>query len=335
MPPLELKLHKSFKLLEKEVEKKSIPGGILGAVNSEGERYIYCCGDAVITPKKKAMTLSTWFDLASLTKVFFTTIEIINEANKGSFKLDDPLTKILPDLRQYNENCWERKVTFRQCLGHQTNFPAVEPLYTYGQDQTTLRAFILQRAWKKEQPKYSDINYIMLGLALERLKKRPISKINAGWGFSFLPNKETCAATEFCSWRGKIIEGMVHDENAFALGSAGHAGLFGTMTSALDFALDMLTKITLSNDTVKIIRTPLSKKRTHGWERPYKGWSGGDNCNGTVIGHTGFTGTGIWIDFERELAWCLFTNRVHPSRFNSNSINKIRRNIGNIMCEVS
>ena len=78
MPPLKLKLHKSFKLLEKEVEKKSIPGGILGGVNSEGERYIYCCGDAMITPKKKAMALSTWFDLASLTKVFFTTIEIIN-----------------------------------------------------------------------------------------------------------------------------------------------------------------------------------------------------------------------------------------------------------------
>jgi CubicO group peptidase (beta-lactamase class C family) len=83
--------------------------------------------------------------------------------------LDDPLTTLLPDLRQYDLNAPERRLTFRQCLSHQTHLPAVEPLYTYGQDPATLRAFVLQRVWTPGPPVYSDINFILLGLCLERL----------------------------------------------------------------------------------------------------------------------------------------------------------------------
>jgi CubicO group peptidase (beta-lactamase class C family) len=76
------------------------------------------------------------------------------------------------------------------------------------------------------------------------------------------------------------------------------------------------------------MRTPLSPKRTHGWERPYDGWSGGDHCSAGTIGHTGFTGTGLWIDFDRGRAWTLLTNRVHPSRHAETGIVTLRRAVG-------
>ena len=89
--------------------------------------------------------------------------------------LDDTLASVIPDLRQYDvAGAPERKLTFRQCLAHQTHLPGVEPLYTYGQDPETLRAFILQRVWKSGPPVYSDINFMLLGIAIERVTGRPL-----------------------------------------------------------------------------------------------------------------------------------------------------------------
>src|SRR5690606_8254195 len=99
----------------------------------------------------------------------FTTPLILKLAGEGRIDLDAPLTSVMPDFRQYSADAWERKLTFRQCLGHQTPLPGVEPLYTYGQDPATLRAFVLQREWRAGPAVYSDINFILLGIALERL----------------------------------------------------------------------------------------------------------------------------------------------------------------------
>jgi len=93
-----------------------------------------------------------WFDLASLTKVIFTTHRILLLVTSGRLKLDDPLAKYIPDLRQYDTNALERALTIRQLLSHQTHLPAVEPLYTLGQDPETLRAYVLQRVWKMGPP---------------------------------------------------------------------------------------------------------------------------------------------------------------------------------------
>ena len=80
-----------------------------------------------------------------------------------------------------------------------------------------------------------------------------------------------------------------------------------------------------------LIRTPLSATRTHGWERPYDGWSGGDRCSPETIGHTGFTGTGLWVDFASGRAWTLLTNRVHPTRHFDSGIFALRRAIGDLI----
>jgi CubicO group peptidase (beta-lactamase class C family) len=308
-----------------------IPGAALGVVTRQGERAVLHAGAAQIVPDRRTLDSDTWFDLASLTKVIFTTTRILDLAATGRIDLDAPLTSVMPDFRQYQPDAWERKITFRQCLGHQTPLPGVEPLYTYGQDPATLRAFILQREWRAGPAVYSDINFILLGIALERLEQKTIRDFELADGLTWKPDPRHAAATEDCAWRGRIMVGEVHDENCFALQGSGHAGLFGTIDGVLDFAGSLLDGSGAAAEAITLMRTPLSDKRTHGWERPSLGWSAGDNCGPGVIGHTGFTGTGLWIDFERGLAWSLLTNRVHPSRHTDSGILALRRAVGDII----
>ena len=244
--------------------------------------------------------------------------------------LDDPLTSALPDPRQYAvAPAAERRLTFRQCLAHDTFLPAVEPLYTYGQDPATLRAFVLQRVWQRGNPVYSDINFILLGIALERLNDRPLGAHDPGFGLTFRPDPALCAATEACTWRGRVMRGAVHDENAFALGGAsGHAGLFGTIDAVLGFARALMAGEVLAPRTLAAMRAPHSATRALGWEIRHPDWAGGLACSQGSIGHTGFTGTGLWIDWERGLAWAVLANRVHPTRHAETGIQPMRRAAG-------
>lgn len=322
---LDSKLDAGFAPLATAIETGRIPGGVLGIVDAEGNRAVRAAGAAQTVPHRRPMREDTWFDLASLTKVIFTTPRILALADTGVIDLDAPLTALLPDLRQYDLNAWERRVTFRHCLGHQTPFPAVEPIYTYGRDPQLLRTFVLQREWRPGPPVYSDINFILMGLALERLEGKGIRDMDPGKGFAWSTDPEDAAATEDCTWRHRVLCGEVHDDNCSALEGAGHAGLFGRVGSILDFARGLLDGTGASGKIIELMRTPLSSRRTHGWEHPFEGWSGGDHASPATIGHTGFTGTGLWIDFERGHAWTLLTNRVHPTRHFDSGIVDLRR----------
>ncbi|UZK65955.1 serine hydrolase domain-containing protein [Sphingomonas sp. M1-B02] len=303
-----------------------IPGATLGIVRADGQRWTTHAGMAALLPEPEPLAESHWFDLASVSKVIFTTTAILQLADQGRLDLDRPLTDAIPDLRQYDvANAPERKLTFRDCLAHRSFFPAVEPIYTYGDDPQRLRAFVLQREWRHGPPVYSDINFILLGIAIERITGQPLSAWPLGPGLSFGPPPGPAVATEFCHWRGRILKGEVHDENASALGGeTGHAGLFGTVAGVLDFALGLLDGSGASPAMLQAIRTPFYEHRTCGWERKFAGWSGGQACSAETIGHTGFTGTGLWIDFDRGLAWTLLTNRVHPTRHKDSGIFALR-----------
>ncbi|HEY1412459.1 MAG TPA: serine hydrolase [Rhodopila sp.] len=306
-----------------------IPGAVLGVVTAVGDRAVDAVGLAQREPTPVPMQRATWFDLASLTKVLFTTSAILRLAAARRIALDDPLTVAMPDLRQYDPGAVERHLTFRQCLSHQTHLPAVEPLYTYGQDPATLRAFILQRVWQAGPPVYSDINFMLLGIAIERMTGRPLSEQPLPPGLTFRPDPAATAATERCTWRERVMRGEVHDENAFALGgAAGHAGLFGTIDGVLDAALGLLRG---EDPALAGVRERQSATRTLGWEARHAGWSGGDACSEEAIGHTGFTGTGLWIDFRRGIAWALLTNRVHPTRHRETGIVALRRHVGDLV----
>ena len=321
-------IERGFIPLAEAVEAGRMPGGVLGVVDASGQRAVRAIGQAQRVPVSRPMAEDTWFDLASLTKVLFTTPQILELAARGTIDLDAPLVSVIPDFAQYNPDNWQRRITFRQCLGHQTPFPGVFPLYTYGTDPNLLRHFVLQRDWRAGASVYSDINFILLGIALERLAGKTIRDLDPGPGFAWSADPAQTAATEHCHWRGRVLVGEVHDENCAALQGAGHAGLFGTVDAVLDFAQGALGSGALSSETIDLMRTPLSGRRTHGWERPYEGWSGGELCTPETIGHTGFTGTGLWIDFARGRAWTLLTNRVHPSRHFDSGIFALRRAIG-------
>ncbi|WP_156140839.1 serine hydrolase domain-containing protein [Sphingomonas sp. 37zxx] len=320
----------AFAAAAQAVAAGRIPGATLGIVTADGQRATRLAGLASRVPHEIPLTADHWFDLASLTKVIATTTMVLRLADQGALDLDAPLTTAIPDLRQYDvAGAAERRLTFRACLAHNTHLPAVEPIYTYGDDPDRLRAFILQREWRHGPPVYSDINYLLLGIAIERLTGGPLDAQPLGPGISYGPPPGPAVATERCSWRGRVLQGEVHDENCFALGGrTGHAGLFGTVTGVLDFAGGLLDGSGASPAMLSAIRTPVTERRTCGWERRFDGWPGGNGCSAETIGHTGFTGTGLWIDFARGIGWTLLTNRVHPTRHADSGIVALRAATG-------
>lgn len=326
---------RAFEPAEASVTAKRIPGATLGIVDREGRSAVRLMGHAAITPEPEALTRDHWFDLASVSKVIATTTIVLKLAEQGRLDLDRPLTDAIPDLRQYDvASAAERKLTFRDCLAHRSFLPAVEPIYTYGDDPARLRAFVLQREWRHGPPVYSDINFILLGIAIERITGASPAAWPLGEGLSFGPPPGPAVATEACSWRGRVMKGEVHDENCYAMGGeTGHAGLFGTVDGVLGFARDLMQGKLLGPEMMAQIRTAQMGHRTCGWERAFPGWSGGERCSAETIGHTGFTGTGLWIDFERGLAWTLLTNRVHPTRHSDSRIFALRPATGDALME--
>lgn len=307
-----------------------IPGATLGVITADGTRAVRVAGLARRVPSPEPLTRAHWFDLASVSKVIATTSFILRLADEGRIDLDRPLTDAIPDLRQYDvANAAERRLTFRDCLVHRTFLPAVEPIYTYGDDPGRLRAFVLQREWRHGPPVYSDINFILLGIAIERITGAGLEAQPLGAGLSWGPPPGPAVATEHCQWRGRVLQGEVHDENCFAMGGrTGHAGLFGTVDGVLDYARSLLDGSGASPAAISAMRQPVEGHRTHGWEIRFPGWSGGQACSPGTIGHTGFTGTGLWIDVDRGVAWTLLTNRVHPTRHVDSGIFTLRPETG-------
>ena len=321
----------AFASAREAVASGRIPGATLGIVGAHGHPAIRFAGMAGLVPEPEPLTADHWFDLASVTKSIATSTMILKLADEGRLDLDRPLSDAIPDLRQYDfSGAPERRLTFSDCLTHRTFLPAVEPIYTYGDDPARLRAFVLQREWRRGPPVYSDINFILLGIAIERITGRPLSDWPLGLGLTYGPPPGPAVATEACTWRGRVMKGEVHDENAWALGGApGHAGLFGTVSGVLGYAQGLLDGSGPSPMMLQAMRTRVNANRTCGWEKRFEGWHGGDACSNETIGHTGFTGTGLWVDFDRGLAWTLLTNRVHPTRHRETGIDELRRNTGN------
>lgn len=157
----------------------------------------------------------------------------------------------------------ERKVTFRQCLGHQTPFPAVFPIYTYGRDPDLLRAFVLQHEWMPGPSVYSDINYILLGLALERLERRTIRDMDAGFGFRpGGPIRRQRRQPKVAAWRHRVLCGEVHDDNCSGPARLRSCRPLRHRCLVLDFASGLLDGSGVSAEAIGLMRTPLSARRT-------------------------------------------------------------------------
>lgn len=320
-------------ILREAVEVQGLPAAALGVVNGAGEQASFFLGHAQRTPEQLPLQEGFYWDLASLTKPLFTARTVLRGAEEGRFDLDDPIRSFLPELGWMQDTPLKER-TLRQLLSHTAGLPAWLPVYTWG-DAETIRARLLQEPLKLDEPGqvvYSDLGYMLLGRVLESVYQKPLRDFPLDDGLTFTPDPERSVATERCAWRGRVLRGETHDENAGAQGGvAGHAGLFGTLSGVLKQVEELLRGGWLSPAGQDLATRPVAGGRTTVFVLAQPGFSAGGLCSPQTFGHTGFTGTGLWVDPVRGLGWTLLTNRVHPSRHTSIDIQALRQKVGNTL----
>jgi CubicO group peptidase (beta-lactamase class C family) len=291
---------------------------------------------------------STLFDLASLTKVVATTTASAILYERGRLELDAPVIAIVPEFMA--DSCGEpdprrRDVTFRMLLAHSSGLPAYEKLFlqAHSRDDLLRAAFTTSLSTTPgTRAEYSDIGFIVLGAAVERLTgesldifcQREIFGPLAMTRTTFNPPAETRGqippTADDRTFRNRIIQGEVQDENAYILGGvAPHAGLFSTAEDLARFAHAMLNggRPILRPETVALFTrrepAPLGTSRALGWDTPSAPSQSGKYLGPRSFGHLGYTGTSLWIDPDRQLSITLLTNRTWPDCANQ-AIKQVR-----------
>jgi CubicO group peptidase (beta-lactamase class C family) len=297
-------------------------------------------------PNSPQVHPSTLFDLASLTKVVATTTMAMKLYERGLLDLDAPITAIVPEfLSEAAKDSRRRAVTLRMLLAHSSGLPAYEKLFLKAKTRDELLRAVLTVPLAGDpsvRAEYSDIGFILLGTALERIADESIDrfcqrKIFAPLAMAnttFNPPAELRAkippTADDRIFRYKIIEGEVQDENAFALGGvAAHAGLFSTARDLAQFAHAMLNggQPILRPETVALFTrrelTPVGTSRALGWDTPSAPSQSGKYFSPGSFGHLGYTGTSLWIDPVRKISITLLTNRTWPDCSNQ-AIKQVR-----------
>jgi CubicO group peptidase (beta-lactamase class C family) len=331
-------------IVNNAIEDSAFPGAEV-LVQKDGKIILdKAFGHFTYDKNSPSVKLSTLFDLASLTKVISTTTCTMICYDRGLFKLDDRISKYIPEFAQNGKG----DITIRNLLLHNSGLPAYKRYYEMYNNAADVLNDIY--ASKLEYPTgtktvYSDLGIITLGKIIEKVTGMTLDKFAQKEIFGPLGMKDTmynppdslkkyCAPTEYDNyWRHRQIQGEVHDETASLLGGvAGHAGLFST---AGDIAkvLQMLLqdgkfngKQIIKPSTVKLFTRRQNEESTRalGWDtKSASGSSAGNLFSADSYGHTGFTGTSVWTDPERKLFVIFLTNRVYPTREN-HKIYKVR-----------
>jgi CubicO group peptidase (beta-lactamase class C family) len=284
----------------------------------------------------------TIFDLASLTKVLATTPLVMQQVERGALGLDDPVSHHIAAWRGADR----AGVAVRDLLAHCSGLPSWRPLFKERKGRTEFEAAISSQPLEyvpRSQSIYSDLDFMLLGFMLESgrgLSDRfttLLAQMGAAEDIQFNPSplwSARTAPTENDPWRGRLLVGEVHDENAWALGGvAGHAGLFGTagavgacarhLMQVLAGRVGIVTRSTLETFVSRRSDVPGSS-RALGWDTMLSTSSCGTKMSARAFGHTGFTGTSLWIDPELDVYVVLLTNRVYPNRANE-AIKTVRR----------
>ena len=322
-------------LLDAALAQRVAPALAL-AVGRHG-RLVYAAtrGRLTYAPDAPPVTDSTLFDLASLTKVLATTPLAMQFEEAGLLDLDAPLERWLPELRDPSK----RLLTPRLLLTHRAGLEAFAPLYRTVRGRDAYLAEIDRRPLvypPGTRSLYSDWSMVLLGFVLERIGQAPLDvlferRIAGPLGLRdtrFRPPaawRARIAPTEVDAARGGLIWGEVHDPNAWALGGvAGHAGLFGSLRDLTVLAQTFLQHGRYGD--VALVRPETfarwtapqaaGSSRALGWDTPAGESSAGRYFGPRSFGHTGFTGTSLWIDPAKDLFVVLLTNRVHPTSAN-------------------
>ncbi|MBP6442957.1 MAG: beta-lactamase family protein [Gemmatimonadales bacterium] len=336
-PTLATRLAPAVAVLDSAIRAGAAPGAVL-ALSIRGERFVYGTGrlglDDATRPDGR-----TLYDMASLTKVITLTTLAMMAVDDGRLDLDAPVVRYLPDFARGSGN--KTAVRVRDLLLHDSGLPPGRPLWL----ETIVRAGGILRTVTTDlsappgtRMVYSDLGAITLTAILEQLYGQRIdqlfaTRVTKPLGLTrmrYLPPKgwlPQIAPTEKDPWRGRVLRGEVHDENTARLGGvSGHAGLFSSAEDLLQFGewtlAGVLGKMPAIGPTppkafpvwTKRQEQPAGSSRGLGWDTPSGVSSAGTIMSARSYGHTGFTGTSIWVDPDREIVIVLLTNRVHPTR---------------------
>jgi beta-N-acetylhexosaminidase len=339
----EAQLQPAFDVIEKAIAQKAFPGATL-AVGYRGKVSLRSFGKLSYDAKSSATKISTMYDIASLTKVVVTTT-LVEKLVEGDFPspldLDAPISRYLPEWPRGPQPEWRQKVTVRNLMTHTSGLP---PFKEYWRTSTG-KADTLQRIFAEPleyepgtKVVYSDLGIILMAEIIQRLTGKSLDELANAYIFHPLSMKDSMYLPPKSLWpqiapteidnqlRHRLVQGEVHDENAFAIGGvSGHAGVFSTSPDLAAFCQMLLNggvyahKRILKRSTIAefVAPQPLAKNtRTLGWVVPTEGSSSGHYFSSHSYGHTGFTGTTIWIDPDRQVFVVLLTNRVNPTREN-------------------
>jgi CubicO group peptidase (beta-lactamase class C family) len=342
---------RTFACLESGVREQAFPGAAIAVAHRGALIARRAVGRFTYAPDSPEVQAATVYDLASVTKTVATTAMAMLMFERGLLDLEMPVAQILPQFRQAGDPRRDR-VTLRMLLAHSSGLPAYARLFAQelpaggcwpAQAVLEAAARLPLEAAPGTRAEYSDIGFMLLGAALERLADEPLDafcrrEIFGPLGMSrtcFRPPadwRETIPPTELdrSGLRNRMVQGEVEDENAWVLGGvAGHAGLFAPAADVAVFAEVMLNggAPLLRPETVELFTqrdggVPGSS-RALGWDTPSAPSQSGSRFSPRSFGHLGYAGTSLWIDPERRLSVTLLTNRTWPD-CQSQAIKQVR-----------
>jgi serine-type D-Ala-D-Ala carboxypeptidase len=322
-------------IVQRGVDQRAYPAAVVEVGTRNGVTWQQAFGRLDYDVGAAVTHKNTIFDLASLTKVIATTSLVMRHVERNKLELGDLIADWIPEWRGRDRDT----VTLRSLLTHSSGLTAWLPFFRDHSGRTEFQHAICTLPLEyapDTQSIYSDLGFILLGFVIEDAGGRPFAVQAAelvtqvtSEPLLFNPPaglRASIAPTEHDKWRGRRLVGEVHDENCWALGgAAGHAGLFGTAAAVGDFARTVLGGLEGRNTTLAsattirtfVTRAGIPGSRALGWDTMLPTSSCGTKLSPSSFGHTGFTGTTLWIDPEREIYIVFLTNRVNPSRENT------------------
>ena len=332
--------------IEKAIADSAFPGAALAVGRSGVISKLQGFGHFTYE-RGRTVDPNSVFDLASLTKVIATTTAIMQLYEDGRIRLDDTIASILPDFNSVGKDA----VTIRHLLTHTGGLIPFRP---YFRDRQVSRVSVIENIMNDSlvtepgfQSRYSDLGPILLALVVEKLSGKPFDEYSRDHIFQPLRmyntgyrsvrrarDAEEIIPTELDTYfRNRLVQGVVHDETAYVMGGvAGHAGLFSTVNDLALFADMMLNngrtggEQFLKPETIRLFTGAVDPGGLHtralGWDtKSMRGYSSaGSHFGRFSFGHTGFTGTSLWIDPDHDIYVILLTNRVYPTRDNSKHV---------------
>jgi CubicO group peptidase (beta-lactamase class C family) len=327
---------RAFAILEEGIEQHVFPGASVAITSQNALVAHHGFGHYTYEKKARAIDADSIFDIASLTKVVATTAMAMLLHERRQLDIDSYVIGTLPEFAVGDER--RDQVTYRMLLAHSSGLPAWAPLYKKAKNKANMLQAAAETPFASgpgSRAEYSDIGFILLGEALEELSGSPLDSFCELDIFKrlemnsthFNPDKKSkpqiVPSVKGQEIRNRVIQGEVHDENAFTMGGvAGHAGLFATSGDLARFAHCLLRggAPLWKPETVEMFtrreETPAGTSRALGWDTPSKPSQSGQYFYPGSYGHLGYTGTSLWIDSERELSVTLLTNRTWPDNKN-------------------